>query len=223
MLLALGSFLQDLNFLEDVSSLLEILTVLKDVSSNRFFVFQGGKIQYQEFFDVFVSFFELLKSAESECPLLTNKHPGVDILVLTSELGFMSQLNSRVSSLALEEYNKNAVSRLICIGQKGAEKCRSVGMKIEKIFQLPVEGDRTKTDIEIRDYLVERITSGKTGKLVVAHVLAKSLGVLKPELVTLLPLSEVLKSLQNSDEFKLKKSENRKTNFIFETNLDSIK
>ena len=33
--------------LEEVGSLLEILTVLKDVSSNRFFVYSGKKINYQ--------------------------------------------------------------------------------------------------------------------------------------------------------------------------------
>ncbi len=88
--------------LEDVASLLEILTVLKDVSSNRFFVYAGKKINYQKFVDVFVRFFEMLSGAKTDCPLVKNNHPGVDILVLTSEQGFMSQLNSRVSSLALE-------------------------------------------------------------------------------------------------------------------------
>lgn len=210
--------------LEDVSSLLEILTVLKDVSSNRFFVYAGKKINYQKFIDIFVRFFEMLSSSKTDCPLIKNNHPGIDILVLTSEQGFMSQLNSRVSALALEEYNKSPLARLICLGNKGADKCRSMGMKIEKIFPLPPDGDRNELSSDIRHYLIDRIMTGKTGKVVIANVWAKSLGVLKPHVIELLPISDVHRPVEDVSKVdsQSKLPPKVKKDFIHETDSDSI-
>lgn len=208
--------------LEDVSSLLEILTVLKDVSSNRFFVYAANKINYQKLIDIFFNFFELLEDAVTDFPLLRNNHPGVDIVVLTSEQGFMSQLNGRVSSLAHEEYSKSSAARLICIGQKGADKCRSMGMSIEKTFLMPADGDRNEIANEIRDYLIDRVRTRQTGKVIVAYVWAKGLGVLKPLVVTLLPLHAVTEEHQKQNPGLQKKHDFSKKDLIVETPLPDI-
>ena len=205
--------------LEEVGSLLEILTVLKDVSSNRFFVYSGKKVNYQKFIDIFFKFFDLFHGVEISSPLAQNSQSGVDILVLTSELGFMSQLNSRVSALALDEYSKSPNSRLICIGLRGAEKCRSLGMAIEKIFSPALDANRFDFAIELRNYLIERVNSGVTGQVKIAYVFAKTLGVLKPHVIELLPFSAAQK--QHQEEFGLV-LRNVKHNIIFETNIDSI-
>ncbi len=208
--------------LEDVGSLLEILTVLKDVSSNRFLVYSGKKIHYRRFVEIFMSFFELLDGSQTTSPIVHNKNQGTDILVLTSELGFMSQLNSRVSTAALEEYNKDPNSRLICIGQRGSEKCRSMGMVVEKIFSPPASDDRTELAYQIRDYLVERVNSGKTGKVAMAYVWAKSLGVLKPVVIPLLPFHDVQDHHHKEHKTKRKTGSGLPHNIIFETQIDSI-
>jgi|GEM_PF-396287 len=212
--------------LEDVGALLEIISVLKDVSTNRFFTFLQQKRNYQHFFDMLVHFFELIKTDETTCPLIKNNNPGADILVITSEQGFMAQLNGKVSSVALEEYNKYPNSRLICIGEKGAEKCRGSGMKVEKIFPAGEE-DRYALAMNIKNYLIQRVLSGETGRTSIIYLNAKTLGVLKARVVNLLPAGEIRvdddvpKAHEEAREHKRKLFE-QKLHFIHETNVDSI-
>ncbi len=210
--------------LEDVGALLEIISVLKDVSTNRFFTFLQQKQNYQKFFETLVHFFELLKTDETSCPLIVNKNPGVDILVITSEQSFMSQLNGKVSSVALEEYTKHPDSRLICIGPRGAEKCRSTGMKVEKVFE-PHDDDRYQLAMQIKSYLIERVLSGQTGKTKIIYLHTKTLGVLKPRVVSLLPAGEIRadgEELHEVEENKADSQKHKKQHFIHETNVDSI-
>ena len=218
----------------DVTALLEIIQVLKDVSQNRFFVFAQRKSNYQRFFEVFMRYFEMLGDVETSCPLVKNNNPGVDILSITSEQGFMSQLNGRVGSATFAEYNKYPGARLICIGVRGAEKCKGLGMNVEKIF--PSGGiDRFDLAVQIRDFLIERIMSGKTGKAVIVYLWAKSFSVLKPRVVTLLPASELLGQAVEGEDTKTEapapddqpqaeeaEKDDKKKYFIQETNLDSI-
>lgn len=219
----------------DVTALLEIIQVLKDVSQNRFFVFAQRKSNYMQFFEVFMRYFAMLGDVETNCPLISNKNTGVDILSITSEQGFMSQLNGKVGSATFAEYNKNPGSRLICIGHRGAEKCRGLGMDVEKVF--PSGGvDRFDLAMQIRDFLIERIMSGKTGKAIIVYLWAKSFSVLKPRVVTLLPASELLGQPVEGEDIKPEtvpandesdKNEEgaqagSKFDFIQETNLDAI-
>lgn len=207
--------------LDDVAALLEIISVLKDVSTNRFFVFAQRKKNFQYFLEKFLSFFEMLGDVDTKCPLIKNTAPGVDIVVITSEQSFMAQLNGRVSSVAVTEYSKHANAKLICIGQRGADKCRSLGMQVEKVFPSG-EMDRYELAIAIRDFLIERIMSGKSGRAIVVYLWAKSFSILKPRIVTLLPATELMGEENADGEASVLKVKKSKADFIQETSLDDI-
>lgn len=211
--------------LDDIGAILEIISVLKDVSTNKFFAFAQRKASYQKFFESFFRFFEMMGNVETFCPLVKNANKGVDIVVITSEQSFMSQLNGRVSSAALAEYNKNPGSSLICIGNRGAEKCRSLGMNIQTTFPANA-GDSYELAVQIRDLLIERIMSGKTGKAVIVYLWAKSFSILKPRVITLLPASELLedeKDLEGEEAVKKRiERQKKRRDFIQETNFDVI-
>lgn len=209
--------------LDDVTALLEIIAVLKDVSTNRFFAFAQKKASYQKFFKIFLKFFELLGNVETTCPLVKNKNQGVDIVAITSEQSFMSQLNGRVSSAVLAEYHKYPGARLICIGRRGAEKCKSLGMEIEQTF-LSNAVNRYELAVQIRDFLIERIMTGKTGRAVIVHLWAKTFSILKPRVITLLPASELSADEEEGETNNKKPADARseKKGFIQETNVDAI-
>jgi F0F1-type ATP synthase gamma subunit len=202
--------------LDDVEAILEIITILKDVSTNRFFTFAKKKENFAKFLEIFLVFFNMLESVKTNCPLVRNENPIADIVVMTSEQSFMSQLNNRVCNAALKEYQKQPNSRVIVVGRRGADKCKSLGMKLEKVYKdIEIVG-RYEIAMSIRDYLIERIMSGSAGSAICIYIWAKSFNVLKPRIVKLLPAEELVQGTDEEDAF----GTGRK--FITESTIDGI-
>ena len=144
--------------MDDVDALLEILSVIKDVATNKFFTFAQRKANFQKFFDAFLELFAVMQHVESDCPLLKNDRPEVTILVVASDQAFMSQANNRIASLAVAQYHKNPGATLAILGARVAERIKTLGVKdIDKIF-LPAEyPDRYQLVLVLRSYCVERV------------------------------------------------------------------
>ncbi|MFZ5802160.1 MAG: F0F1 ATP synthase subunit gamma [Candidatus Omnitrophota bacterium] len=209
--------------LDDVEALLEILNILKDVSSNKFYAFVKTKTDFSKFLEIFLYFFDMLELVDTECPLIRNSNPSHDLMLVTSEAGFMSQLNSRVCNTALKEAQSFSDVRIACVGQRGAEKAISLGLKVEKIFNMVEETGRYESAMKIRDYLVERVMSGQSGGCRIVYVWPKSFNILKPRVVKLLPASELL---GREEDFQFTEEEKKtilaKSHFIRESKIDSI-
>jgi len=203
--------------LDDVEAILEIITILKDVSTNRFFAFAKKKENFGKFLEIFLIFFNMLESVKTSCPLVRNSNPGTDIVIVTSEQSFMSQLNNRVCNAALKEYQKYPDAKILCVGQRGADKCRQLGMKLEKVYTNVEDKGRYEVALAIRDHLIERIMSGESGKSLAVYIWAKSFNVIKPRVVKLLPAEELL---GGSGEEEDRLGTGRK--FITESTIDGI-
>ena len=208
--------------LDDVEALLEIISVLKDVSTNRFFAFAQKKRNFARFLEVFMSYFDLLEAVDTTCPLVRNNNDGMDIVVLSSEAGFMSQLNGRVSYAAFQEYQKHPEANVICIGKKGADKCKMYGMKIAQLFSPNDFPDRYQMALAVRDVLVKRMLEGQSGKAIVIHMWAKTFSILKPRVLKLLPASDLVGGEDAEEMDKSQKREvRRQKHFIQETTIDN--
>jgi len=181
--------------MDDVDALLEILSVIKDVATNRFFTFAQRKANFQKFFDMFLDFFQIVQNVETDCPLLKNNNPGVTILTIASDMAFMSQLNSRVASVAFQQCQKNPGATIVSMGRRCAERLKALGLKnIDRVFTQEEFPDRYVLALALRDYMVERVMSGKTGKVIIVHLWAKTFSIIKPRILTLLPASELVRS-----------------------------
>lgn len=183
--------------LDDVSAILEIISILKDVSTNRFFTFAQQKKDFATFLEAFLVFFNMLEPVDTKCPLVKNDFPGTDLVVVTSESSFMAQLNGKVCSAAFKEYEKTPDCYVVCIGYRGADKLRTMGMKLGKVYENIDQVGRYQVALKVRDDLIYRMMNGETGKAICVYVWAKSFNILKPRIVRLLPASELL---GNSDE-----------------------
>lgn len=203
--------------LDDVEAILEIITILKDVSTNKFFAFAKKKENFGKFLEIFLIFFNMLESVKTSCPLVRNTNTGTDIVVVTSEQSFMSQLNNRVCNAALKEYQKFPNAKILCVGQRGADKCKQLGMKLEKVYTDVERTGRYEIALSIRDYLIERMMSGESGKAYAVYIWAKSFNVLKPRIVTLLPAEELLGGTGEEED---RYGTGRK--FITESTIDGI-
>ena len=210
--------------LDDVEALLEIITVLKDVSTNRFFQFAQQKNNFAKFLEVFLLFFSMLESSDTDCPLVRNNNPGTDLVLITSEASFMSQLNSRVVNAGLAEYKKYPGAKVICVGWRAAMKCEQSGLPIAQVYRDVDAVGRYQISLQVRDYLIERIMSGESGRAICIYVWAKSFNILKPRVVTLLPASELLSEKEEGGEGDAEKEAARQAtqDFVAESSIDGI-
>lgn len=181
--------------MDDVDALLEILSVIKDVAMNRFFTFAQRKANFQRFFETFLEFFQVMQNVESDCPLLKNDRPEVTILTIASDQAFMSQLNSRVASIAFQLYQKTPNATISCLGKRCAERLKVLGVTdFDRVFTGAEFPDRYSLSLGIRDYIVDRVMSGKAGKVLLVHLWAKTFSIIKPRILTLLPASELVRT-----------------------------
>ncbi|MBP9865581.1 MAG: F0F1 ATP synthase subunit gamma [Candidatus Omnitrophica bacterium] len=210
--------------LDDVDALLEIIQILKDVSTNRFFAFSQQKHEFSRFLELFLLFFDLLEMIKTNCVLVRNKNPGTDMIVITSEAGFMSQLNGRVVAAAVREAKKNSDTRIICVGTKAAPKLQALGLNIDKVFPAAGETNRYETALMIRDFVVERVMSGKVGRSICVYTWPKSFNILKPRVVKLLPAVELIgvDDEEGPVDAAQQQTVRRNKDIILESNIDGI-
>ncbi|MDD5071012.1 MAG: hypothetical protein PHV17_09825, partial [Candidatus Omnitrophica bacterium] len=76
--------------LEDISSLVEIISVLKDVASNQFFNAAKKKARFEQFALAFTEFFRMVSLSHATSPLVSPKSEATAILGITWEGGFMA-------------------------------------------------------------------------------------------------------------------------------------
>jgi F0F1-type ATP synthase gamma subunit len=70
-----------------------------------------------------------------------------------------------------------------------------LGVKeFDRIFLPSDYPDRYLLALELRTYLVDRVMTGKSGKVIIIHLWAKTFSIIKPRLLTLLPASELVRT-----------------------------
>lgn len=214
--------------MDDVDALLEILSVIKDVATNRFFTFAQRKANFQKFFETFLDFFQLVQNVETNCPLLKNDSPKVTIFTIASDQAFMSQLNSRVASISFQLYQKNPGATVVSLGKRCAERLKILGVKhIDRVFTADEFPDRYVLALALRDYLVDQVMSGKTGKVLLVHLWAKTFSIIKPRILTLLPASELVRTAggevtEDGEAVKETKGAEDHIDVIMETDPDKM-
>lgn len=181
--------------LDDVSALLEIIQILKNVASNQFYNCARSKEKLEEFAISFTGFFRMVSLADARSPLVSSQVEKVAILPITSEGGFMAETTAKIIRASLAEAKKYDVDQFIVIGDKGHEKLKSLtGIKIvimpgtDNVDSLSL----LRVTLRIKDYIIEQIQQRRFGRLIAVYPRAKSLNLIKPCAVTLLPSEELL-------------------------------
>lgn len=212
--------------LDDVEAILEIITILKDVSTNRFFTFAQQKEDFAKFLELFLVFFSMLEEVETSCPLVRNDNEVTDIVVITSESSFMAQLNSKVCNAAAREREKHPEGHVICVGYRGYDRLRQLGIPVNQMYEGIAQVGHHQISLAARDYIIERIMSGEAGRAVAIYVWAKTFNILKPRVVRLLPAEELV-AAPVEDEGSLdptaeKVQSQKKKKFIAESSIDGL-
>ena len=177
--------------LEDITELVEIIQVLKDVADTKFHSLANRKDRFARFGESFVEFFRMISLSEVAHPLVSNDNPATGIVAITSEAGFMGDLNAKVVRKVLSEYEERPNSVIIAVGKKGAAKLSVLGKKM-KVFEGIEEAGLFETSVRIKDYLLEEIMEGRLGRVLAVYPWSKNFMIQKPRVVKLLPCDELL-------------------------------
>ncbi|MBF0594374.1 MAG: F0F1 ATP synthase subunit gamma [Candidatus Omnitrophica bacterium] len=186
----------------EVRDLVDLVQVLKDIADMKFrdlFARRGG---FQRFGESFAEFFRLLEYTEISHPLVANSNPNVCIVAITSEEGFIGDLNSKVITRALEERDKHPNAQFVTVGRKGVMKLTMLGIHNEITFEEIAEKGMYETSVLLKDYLVDQVMKDKFGKVLVIYPWPKDLQTVKARVVKLLPCEFIFqKQKQRVEQF----------------------
>ena len=182
--------------LDDIIELVQIIQILKDVADNKFHTLATRKDRFFRFGESFVEFFTMISLSKVRHPLVSNDNPKMAIISITSEAGFMGDLNNKVIRTTLDEYSKHPGSVVITVGRKGADRLgTAVGQM--KVFENIEEVGLYQTAINIKDYVIKEVVENRIGKVVAIYPWSKNFMTQKPRIVPLLPCEELLTKQQS--------------------------
>lgn len=186
----------------EVRDLVDLVQVLKDIADMKFrdlFARRGG---FQRFGESFSEFFRLLEYTELSHPLVANNNPDICLVLITSEEGFIGDLNNKVIVRALEERDQFPNARFVTVGRKGIAKLEMMGIKNDKTFDEIAEKGMYEVAVMLKDYLVEQVMNDKFGKVKVIYPWPKDLQTVRARSVSLLPCDFIVqKQKQKVEQF----------------------
>jgi ATP synthase F1 gamma subunit len=187
----------------EVRDLVELIQVLKDIADMRYHAMIAQKVKFNRFNESFTEFFSLVGFSQVQHPLVNNSNPNSVILVISSERGFVGDLNSRVIARAMEEKEKNPQAQFVVVGKKGVLKFETLGQKMLKTYEDVEERGFYEVAVDIKTYLVKEVVEGRIGRVIVVYPWPKDYTVIKPRAVRLLPCEDLLpKQSQSVQKFR---------------------
>ena len=187
----------------EVRELVDLIGVLKDVADMKYHAMAAQKVKFNRFNESFTEFFSLVGFYQVQHPLVTNSNPNTIILVISTERGFVGDLNSRVVARAMEEKDKNPQAQFVVIGKKGVMKLEGMGHKLLKSWEDVEDRGFYEVAVEIKTYLVKEVMEGRVGKVIIVYPWPKDYTTTKPRAVKLLPCEDLLpKQTQSVESFR---------------------
>ncbi|MFC1704490.1 F0F1 ATP synthase subunit gamma [Candidatus Omnitrophota bacterium] len=183
--------------LDNITELVEILSILKDVASSHFFGAAKIKARFGEFALAFTEFFRMISLSNATSPLVSNDIPNTGILAVSSEGGFMAEMTIKIAKTAVAEAEKLGAHEFIVAGAQVEQKLRLIFPNAKMtVFTNIEEKGPFKTAIEIKDFIIDQVEQGKLGKVYAVYPRAKSLNLIKPTVTKMLPSEELITKQQ---------------------------
>ena len=187
----------------EVRELVDLIQVLKDVADMKYHALAAQRVKFNRFNESFTEFFSLVGFSQVQHPLVNNSNPNSIILVISTERGFVGDLNSRVVGRAMEEKDKNPQAQFVVVGKKGITKLEGLGQKLLKTYEDIEDRGFYEVAIDIKTYLVKEVMEGRAGRVTIIYPWPKDYTVIKPRAVKLLPCEDLLpKQTQTIESFR---------------------
>ena len=162
----------------------------------------ANRSQFLRFGESFTEFFRLLSNTQVLHPLVSNSNSKLGGIVITTEQGFVGDLNSKVVERSLQEREKKPDVSYITVGKKGVTKIESLGVKSLKTFEDVEETGLYETAVKVKDFVVDLVMKNELGHIMVIYPWAKDFTTIKARVVRLLPCEDLLpQKTQSIEEF----------------------
>ncbi len=178
--------------LRDAVEMVYLIQTLKDIADNKYYSLLNRKDKFRRFNDTFVEFFRMLKETSSVNPLIHNDNPVTCIIAVTVEGSFLGEFNNKIVRLALKEKEKHSQVKFLAVGNRSLEQLKKFTPDM-KVYEKVENRGFYETAVELKDYLIEGIFTGRIGKVVVCYTWPKRFETLKPKVVKLLPCDSLIK------------------------------
>jgi len=174
------------------TELVQLIETLKNIAGSQYHLMEREKERFDEFMDAFAGFFRVVNLVNVDDPLVRVVSDVLGIVIVTSDSGFMGGLNQGVIRKALGAQGSLTDDQisLVVIGDKGEVVFSDMGRPF-KFFPGINQETIYEQALEIKDYIVDEVLSGRMGKVVVAYPKPISFTAQTIETINILPCAEL--------------------------------
>ena len=187
---------------DDTTEMLELILILKDIATNLFHRSARRKQVLIDFVGYFIDFLKLASFLGGDHPLVNPTSKATGIIAITSESGFMGDVNSRMITTLKTEVEKSDAKEIIVVGSKTGDKVKALyGGKAQNVQVVSNISQRGiyKSSVEAKDAIVKLVIEGKIGRVVAVYPFAINLNVIKSKTAILFPSTEVFEEAKQEN------------------------
>jgi len=166
-----------------------LINVLKTVAISQFHSMERKIKTYEELIKGVESFFKMLDIESIDHPFVRPKE-GVPlgVVAITSDKGMLGGLNYRIMTAALG-YMQGPKNQLVIVGQQGQNVVHDLNVFF-KGYMMGEDENQYGRALELRDYIIGEVLSGRMGQVKVIYPVAKSIQVQNVMEMDLLPCTK---------------------------------
>lgn len=177
-----------------------LIGILKGIAASQFQALTRKRERFEDFSRSFDGFFKLINLTATDNPFVRSQSDVTGVVIVTSDEGFMGGLNTRVINRALEVAGTGPIEPIV-LGGRGAQALKDLKLP-HTDFPAVTHETRYEQAVQLKDFILERVTGKKIGKLILVYPAPVSLMVQRPTVVHLLPAGELLAKQEDLSEEK---------------------
>jgi len=163
-----------------------LINVLKTIAISQFHSLERKIQTYDELIKTVEKFLNIMDLESIEHPYTNPKENApLGIVAITSDKGLLGGLNYKIMTAAFG-YMQDPKNQLIIVGQQGQNYVHGMNVFF-KGFLVGEDEQRYIRAMQLRDYIIEEVLSGRIGPLKVIYPIAESIQVQKVLELDLLP------------------------------------
>ena len=162
----------------------KIVDAMKGIASARFYMLQRRLSLFEPFSDAAGSILAGMHLQGIEHPFLKPTSQRTNIVLVTSDEGFLGGLNAQIVSAGLQEAGSNPL--ITIIGSQGRTYVRDPNNRAV-VFPGITESTRFQSAVALRNHIVKQVLTGQCGRVLIVYAKAISFAVQKVQVEPLIP------------------------------------